>query len=103
MILVIATLVLLGIFLWCYLRDRISNIRTVDISCSQVCDVNNPGAMTLCSSGKGGEAKEACRVYYTCVKDCRSKQSEEIKKMPVNTLPINPEESWGSRYSHLMR
>ena len=107
--LIFITLLLLVLFLWCYLRDKInqfsnepsseSHTKTRDIACSQVCDFNNPGAMTMCSAGRGQESKEACNIYYTCVNDCRHKQLEEIKKSIG--LPINPEESWGSRYSHL--
>jgi hypothetical protein len=101
MLLVIA-LVLFGLFLWCHFSGRISHIRTRDIACSQVCDLNNPGAMTICSTGKGTEAKEACNVYYTCVKGCRARQSQQLREKSLKDLPINPEESWGSRYSHLI-
>ena len=101
MVLVLITIVLLGIFIWCVLRDRISHLRTRDIACSQVCDLNNPGAMTVCSTGKGSESREACNIYHSCVRDCRAKQKEQITER-VHNLPINPEESWGSRYSHLL-
>lgn len=100
---VLIVLVLTGIFLWCYFKGEINHIRAKDIACSQVCDLNNPGAMTVCSTGKGIEAKEACNIYYSCVNDCRARQTDQIreKSLRAGGLTINPEESWGSRYSKL--
>lgn len=94
MLLVLIALVLLGLFLWCYSTSSIDHIRIRDIACSQVCDINNPGTLTICSTGQGSQAREACRVYYSCVKDCRTKQAQQIKEE-------SPDEGWGSRYSRL--
>jgi hypothetical protein len=108
MILVLISLGLLGLFLWCYFHssssqdsDHLSHFKARDISCSQVCDVNNPGAMTVCSTGKGEASREACRIYDTCVTKCRARQAKELQEKPLKRFPMDPEESWGSRYSHL--
>ena len=98
-ILIILVLVAIGL-IYLGTRSGPDHYQARDISCSQVCDINNPGAMTACSSSEGAESKAACKIYYACVKDCRDKQKEEIKR-PGWGLPINPEQGGGSRYSHI--